>query len=258
MRLLYIALMFYTRIPTPPVKDFSPEDTNRTTRCFSLVGWIVGVICCIGFMAGNWLFGLPAGVVIALAAGVATTGCFHEDGFADMIDGFGGGNGDRLKILDIMKDSRIGSFGTIALILMFSLKIFTLISIMSDGAVAGTWAVPLIFVTYHAAARMTAGSMVFISRYSRDDGTSKVKPVEKGWTWREALGLYLFGLIPVAAAAVADWRISLILPLLALILLLFRRFCEKRIGGYTGDCLGALEQLSEIAILLFIVIILKF
>lgn len=258
MRLLYIALMFYTRIPTPPVKDFRPEDTNRTTRCFSLVGWIVGLICCLGFVAGNWLFNVPAGVVLALAAGVAATGCFHEDGFADMVDGFGGGNGDRQKILDIMKDSRIGSFGTIALILMFSLKIFTLTAILSDDAVAGTCAVPLVFVTYHAAARMTAGSMVFISRYSRDDGTSKVKPVEKAWTWKEALGLYTFGLIPVVAAVFTDWRIVLVLPLLAFILLVFKRFYERRIGGYTGDCLGALEQVAEIVILLFFAIILKF
>jgi len=254
MRDLFLALMFYTRIPTPPVKDYKAEDANHTLRCYSLIGWIIGVICALAFIAGQFL-GVPIGVVLSLAAGVAATGFFHEDGFADMVDGFGGGT-SKQKVLDIMKDSRIGSFGTIALILLMALKIFALIELLSGIQLeSGWWMILLIYASYHSIARGVSGNMVFISRYSRDDGTSKVKPVEKACGARELAGLWGFALVPYALCIIVNpWYALLpVLPVAALFF--FKHICEKRIDGYTGDCMGALEQVNEVLILLSFVLI---
>ncbi|MBP5210440.1 MAG: adenosylcobinamide-GDP ribazoletransferase [Bacteroidales bacterium] len=257
MRDLFLALMFYTRIPTPAIKDFQPEDANKTLRCYSLVGAIVGIIYWAAFAVGDLVFNTPMAIVLAFGAGALATGCFHEDGFADMVDGFGGGT-DKQRILDIMKDSRIGTYGTIATILMYAMKFLALLTILTSSVIDRWWLAALIFVCYHSLARMTAGSMVFFSRYSRDDGTSKVKPVEKAWTWREMLGLYSFGMIPfVICIALCPWCALTVAPLV-LLFTFFKLFYEKKIDGYTGDCLGALEQMCELVILLSFVVILKF
>ncbi len=256
MKSFLAALMFYTRIPVPRIRDYSDNIVNTAIRYFSFVGWIVGAISYGVFVAAELAFGVNIAVILSLVAGVLTTGCFHEDGFADMADGFGGGT-SKSKILDIMKDSRIGSFGTIALILLFGLKFFALVSIFSRGEIEGTTAVPLVFITYHSLARFVSGNMVFVSKYARDDGTNKIKPVEKSWTWREVVGLYLFGLAPLMVCVVYHWQYCLVLIPLAIILLGAKKYFERRIGGYTGDCLGAIEQISEITILLYFVVLLK-
>lgn len=257
MRDLFIALMFYTRIPTPEIKNFKTEETDRAIRCFSLVGWIIGAICFAVYFIGWKLFSSQIGIVLSLVAGVLATGCFHEDGFADMVDGFGGGIGKQ-RILEIMKDSRIGSYGTIATVLMYALKFFTLEAILSSEAVSQWWQMLLIFIIWHSLARLTAGNMVFFSRYCRDDGTSKIKPVEKGWGPKEVIGLWSFGVIPLGAAIWFCPWCALIPVALIVVFLLFKHYFEKRIDGYTGDCLGALEQISEAIILLSFVAILNF
>src|SRR5258708_5864215 len=115
------AVMFYTRIPCPKWVDHSSEFLNKATRYFPLIGWIVGAFCFGTYYGLQYIYPIEIAIIISMAAGILITGAFHEDGFADVCDGFGGG-WTKQKILDIMKDSHIGAYGVIGLILLFLLK----------------------------------------------------------------------------------------------------------------------------------------
>ena len=121
VRIFFTALMFYTRIPCPKWVDHSPDYINKATRFFPLMGWIVGSFAFAFFSLCLWLNEPALAVIFSMIASVWITGAFHEDGFADVCDGFGGG-WTKQKILDIMKDSRVGAYGLIGLLLLFALK----------------------------------------------------------------------------------------------------------------------------------------
>jgi adenosylcobinamide-GDP ribazoletransferase len=121
LRVFFTALMFYTRIPCPKWVDHDDDYINQATRYFPFIGWIVGVICFLFLYGASLLLPVPVAVVISMLAGVFITGAFHEDGFADVCDGFGGG-WTKEKILLIMKDSRVGAYGVIGLVVLLLLK----------------------------------------------------------------------------------------------------------------------------------------
>ena len=164
IKIFFTALMFYTRIPCPKNIDHSPEYINKATRYFPLIGWIVGAISFTVFWLSCHLFDSNISVLFSLIAGVLVTGAFHEDGLADAFDGFGGG-WTKEKILDIMKDSRIGAYGVIALIFLFYLKLFGLTGVISKIENQNCLTIALIFISYHSLARLTAINIVFTSEY---------------------------------------------------------------------------------------------
>ncbi|MBO4571865.1 MAG: adenosylcobinamide-GDP ribazoletransferase [Bacteroidales bacterium] len=262
MRNLLNALMLYTRIPVPAPKDFEAKDINRAMRYFVFVGWVVGAICALVFILGKLVFGIGPGVVLALAAGVLATGAFHEDGFADTLDGFGGGRGDRPKILDIMKDSHIGTYGVVGLIILFALKAVALYSILTAKPFLSNWAALIVFMLYHSVARFSSALVAISSLYVRTDGTGKLQPDKNSWSTNEAMGV-IFWVIPPVVAAAAYFKTSdlwfVLLPVVIMIpILCCRGFFNKRLGGYTGDCLGFVEQLSEVLVLLYLIIVINF
>lgn len=249
LRIFFTALMFYTRIPCPPSTDHSPEFINKATRYFPFIGWIVGGVSFAVYALFSLLFDVEIAVVFSLIAGILTTGAFHEDGFADVFDGFGGG-WTKDKILAIMKDSRIGAYGGVAIGLLLVLKILVMSKLLTKIAPTDYLTICLIFVSYHAMARLTAINIVFNSEYAREDETSKAKPIAKGYAFVEIIGAYIFGLIPLA---ILSFRNPLFLVVLLPLLLLYwksNRYFTKWLGGYTGDCLGAVEQFAEIVVLL--------
>ncbi len=248
--------MFYTRIPCPKIIDHNPDYINKATRYFPLIGWIVGAISFLFYWASSFLFDTNIAVLISLIAGVLTTGAFHEDGLADVFDGFGGG-WTKEKILDIMKDSRVGAYGAIAIVFLLLLKFAGLNSLFAAKQFSNIHTL-LLFVTYHSIARLAAINIVFTSVYSRDDETSKVKPIAKTHSAVEIMGAYFFGLLPLLF--LAYFNIKFLVVLVPLILLIFfaRRYFIKWIGGYTGDCLGAVEQLAELIIILTFLALCKF
>ena len=128
IHLFFTALMFYTRIPCPKNIDHNPDDLNKATRYFPLIGWIVGTVSFIAYYAVSLFLETETAVILGIIAGILTTGAFHEDGFADVCDGFGGG-WTKEKILLIMKDSAIGAYGAIGILLLLVLK-FKVISEM--------------------------------------------------------------------------------------------------------------------------------
>jgi len=236
IQLFLTAIMFYTRIPVPASLEYSPERLNRSTRYLPLVGWIVGGVGAAVFYGLAHLFPVGLSVFLSMLATILLTGAFHEDGFADFCDGFGGGY-TREKIFTIMKDSRIGTYGSIGLIGMLGTKFLALQSMPA-------YSIPLALVAGHAFSRLMPVVIIFTSWYAREDETSKSKPIGKKGTNSDLILAILFALIPMA---LLPWKLAAIAVPSALVLtFLFKRYTERKLGGYTGDCLGALQQLVEV------------
>jgi adenosylcobinamide-GDP ribazoletransferase len=257
IRIFFTALMFYTRIPCPKNIDHSPEYINKATRYFPLIGWIVGAISFLIFFTSIFLFDTNIAVLLSLIAGVLVTGAFHEDGLADVFDAFGGG-WTKEKILEIMKDSRIGTYGVIALIFLFAIKYVSINELLLRIGSTNFLVIALFFICYHSLARLTAINIVFTSQYSREDETSKAKPIAKTHSYKEIFGAYFFGLLPLVFLCSLDLKYCFILIPLFLLYYFSKSYFQKWIGGYTGDCLGAVEQLAECIILLTFLAIWKF
>lgn len=261
IKIFFTSLMFYTRIPCPKYVDHSEEYLNKATRYFPLVGIIVGVISFIFYWISNQIFNVQISVIISIASGILVTGAFHEDGFADTFDGFGGG-WTKEKILEIMKDSRVGVYGVISIVILLFLKIFSFTSlvliIQSNFDQTSELIIFMIFITYHSISRLTAINIVFTSDYSRADELGKSKPVAKNNTFTEIFISYLWGLIPLLGLTYFSALYLLVVFPLLFLFIYSSRYFKKYIGGYTGDCLGAVEQLSELTCLLFFLALTKF
>lgn len=237
-RLLLVALQFLTRIPVPSFDGFEPEWLDRSAKYFPLIGALVGVICALVMIAAAIILPEPLPMLLALTAGLAATGCFHEDGLADTADGLGGGT-TRERRLEIMKDSRIGTYGTMALLIAFGLK-FTSLSIVDPLTAAP------ILIAAHAGGRLATVLAIFTMTYAGDADAAKVKPLATGLSHSElsvagiiGLLVLLFCLNPMMAAISAAFGLCAA----GAVALLSKRL----IGGYTGDILGAMEQCFETA-----------
>lgn len=237
LKILFTAIMFYTRIPVPKSTGYSNEMLNKATRYFPFIGWIVGGIG--AFFV--WFLGayLPQEVTIiaTLILMILVTGAFHEDAFADFCDGFGGGY-TKEKILAIMKDSHVGVYATVGLVLLLLAK-YTLLTNIAFNQVA-----ILIFVA-HAFSRLLPVFLIFSSNYVSAKQTAKAKPVENKGSVKTLVVAILFGILPLILI-----NIKYLIPIIStqiLTFLYFRYYVHKQIKGYTGDVLGALQQISELA-----------
>ena len=241
--LFFTALMFYTRLPVPRGVGHSPEQLNRATRYFPLIGWLVGGSVAGVIYLSLGVLPLSVSVLLGLAAGLLLTGAFHEDGFADVCDGFGGGWTPE-QILIIMKDSRLGTYGTAGLLLLMGVKFATLYEL-------GRGNLPLVYVTLvasHALSRGLAATFIRTHRYVRADADSKAKPVAQRLLNADLLVAGSFALLPLLLFPHRLFVLS-ILPALLMRFYLGYYF-TRRLGGYTGDCLGATQQLCEVSMLL--------
>ena len=248
LNLLLTAIMFYTRIPVSKNIQYSDDLLNKSTKYFSLIGWIVGGFGALVFYISQFIFPLSISVVLSMISTILLTGAFHEDGLADSCDAFGGG-WTKDKILDIMKDSRIGTYGTIGLILMLATKYFSLTSVNIEQ-------IPFVLFAAHALSRYTATGMIFFSEYSRDDAKSKSKPIGKSLSSIDYFISFVFGSTPLLLISVlfSYWYLLILITAIP-ILFFLKRYFEKWIGGFTGDVLGATQQVSEIVFYLSFIII---
>jgi adenosylcobinamide-GDP ribazoletransferase len=258
--IFFTALLFYTRIPCPRNTTHHPDYLNQASRYFPLIGWIVASIAFLVFIVTDIAINTEIAVLLSMIASVLTTGAFHEDGFADVCDGFGGG-WTKEKILLIMKDSAIGAYGAIGLVLLLVLKYQALVSIASNRAIPSVHhnlVIALVFISAHAVSRLAAISIVFTHQYSRDDASSKSKPIAKAHTWREVVGAMFFGLLPLVALSFYHWQFLFVLLPVCIARYFLTRYFQKWIDGYTGDCLGATQQVCEIIFYLSVLILWKF
>lgn len=244
IRYFFTALMFYTRIPVPQSTGFTSENLNRASRYLPLVGLIVGGTGALTFMAAHTVFSQPLSLLFSLGAMVLLTGAFHEDALSDFCDGFGGGY-SKEQILTIMKDSRVGTYGVTGLVFLLVGKWMLLAELMPAQ-------LPWVLMSAHAFSRMNAIVLIFCSTYVREDTSSKVKPNGEKHSPTTLVVALLIGMLPILWFS---WPVAALQVFTAALLLAgFRRYVHKKIGGYTGDVLGTLQQLSEMAFYLTILL----
>jgi adenosylcobinamide-GDP ribazoletransferase len=253
LRVFFTALMFYTRIPCPKWVDHNDDYINQATRYFPFIGWLVGTVCFMFLFGASQLFPLPVAVVISIIAGVFLTGAFHEDGFADVCDGFGGG-WTKEKILLIMKDSRVGAYGVIGLVLLLLLKA----SALHTLATANWKLLACLIVAAHCLSRWMAVVIIFSSHYAREDETSKAKPIAKQLSIGNFIIASIFACGPLAVLVWQNWYYLFTVVPSFFATLYLRNYYTKWIGGYTGDCLGATQQVTEVGLYLSFLALWKF
>jgi adenosylcobinamide-GDP ribazoletransferase len=256
LHIFFTALMFYTRIPCPKNIDHNPDYLNKASRYFPLIGWIVGGIVFGIYFLFNFFVASEIAIILSMIASVLITGGFHEDGFADVCDGFGGG-WTKEKILIIMKDSAIGAYGAMGLILLLLLK-FQVLTQLINSVIDNSFILVLLFITAHSISRLAAISIVFTHEYSREDASSKSKPIAQSYSWREVLGAFVFGLLPLFVLSFSKWQMLLVVFPVFIFRFFLARYFQKWIDGYTGDCLGATQQVCEVVFYISSIALWKF
>jgi adenosylcobinamide-GDP ribazoletransferase len=235
----HLALVFMTRLPLPPLTTVEPGGLARAMRLFPLVGLIVGAIGAAAYALAHLVLPAHIAAVIAIAAIIAVTGSLHEDGLADVADGFGGG-GDKARKLEIMRDSRIGTYGLVVVVLGLLLRVGALADLNDSVAVAVT------LIAAHTLSRALIPAVMLALPPARADGlgagAGQPDPAVVGIAATLALLIAAAILTPAAAAAAVAGATAGA----AAVALLARR----HIGGQTGDVLGAVEQAAQTAAML--------
>ena len=246
LRLFLTAVQFFTRIPVPAWVGHCPQQLSQAARYFPLAGIVVGLLSAATLLIAAQVLPLQISVGLSMSAGILITGAFHEDGLSDFADGLGGGF-TREKALAIMKDSRIGAYGVIALILVLLLKYQALLELCGAHSLL---LVSVALIAAHAFSRLMAASLMLTQNYIRDDDSARAKPAAQQIS-RTSFTIALFtGIAPLGLLFTAGAHISVILAAVfaALLMRMYLAWrLKKRLGGYTGDCLGAVQQLTELA-----------
>jgi adenosylcobinamide-GDP ribazoletransferase len=272
LRLLAVALQFLTRLPVPALQGWRPEWLSLCLVYFPLVGALVGLLCGLVLVAAAAWWPPTVAVGVSMVFSVWLTGAFHEDGWADTCDALGGAV-SRERALLIMKDSRIGTYGAVGLILMLGLKAAVLVALVSPlitelneaqtshvHQVLLGWAW-LGLIWCHAASRLVPVLISAVLPYAGDADHAKAKPLATQVGRRQALGAALTTVAVVASLWLWMWlngwptgtlwrAMGYAAIGMALGGALVGRWLRQRLGGFTGDGLGASQQVAELAGLL--------
>ena len=233
-----LSLQFLTRIPVRSDGHYSELRMAEIPRYFPLVGALIGAVGGAVFFVAHELLGLGSAVLVSVAATMALTGAFHEDGLADTFDGVGGGM-IKSKALEIMRDSRLGTYGTLAVVVALLLKIALLAELPARH-------IPTALILGHALSRLSSVLVLIRGRYVRDEGAGK--PVAQGLS---AKSIWV-AMITAVAVTLLTWLfvggVPVIVAIGAMLVAhgLLRLWVEQKIGGYTGDTLGSIQQVSEL------------
>jgi len=229
------ALRFFTRLPVPGRLGQDGVALEKAIRYYPVVGMIIGAVAALAFALTSCFWPKTLAVLAAITAAIYVTGAIHEDGWSDMVDGFGGG-WTKERILDIMRDSCVGSFGATALVVMLLARFFALVEI-------DLRLVPIALIAGHALSRLCATCVLGALDYARSDGKAKAFSNRLGRG--ELLLATVTGLLPLLLFAPQQAFLGLLLAVLSTLWL--ARMFKRQIGGYTGDCIGAVQQLAEVA-----------
>ena len=232
--LFLAAVGFFTRVPVPMKPDFNEADLNHSTRYFPLVGLFIGIAAALIYTLVAKILPMELAVLASMAATIWLTGAFHEDGLTDAIDGLGGG-WEKEQVLAIMQDSRIGSFGAVGLFLMLLAKYESLVHIYPA-------LIPVAMIAGHALSRFAAAVVIYTQVYVKPKG--KAKPLSTSLSKGELALAAAFGLGPLLL--LAPKLLVTLVPVIT-VWCWFRYKLKNRLDGYTGDCLGAMQQLCELA-----------
>lgn len=235
-----LAVQFLTRLPVPRDLPWSEARQAEAMAYLPLVGLGVGGIGALVLWGAALVFPMPVAVLLSLAATLLVTGAFHEDGLADAADGLGGGV-TRERALEIMRDSRIGSYGAVSLGVVLALKVAGLVALPLWMAVA-------VLALGHGISRYGAVLVMFRADYARVEGAKFAAPRISAGGHGLALATAVAmagalvvlvgpaGLVGLGAAAVLGWGVT--------------RIYLRKLGGFTGDCLGATQQVVELGLIL--------
>jgi adenosylcobinamide-GDP ribazoletransferase len=248
LNLFYLALSFFTRLPVPKSMDFSENLLNKANRYFSLVGLVLGVLLALTYSFISSFLPINIAVLLTMAISLLLTGAFHEDGLADMADGIGGAFSIDKRLI-IMKDSRIGTYGAVTLLMALLLKFALLVELTKQDSNHLLWAI----VLAASLSRAVAGSLISAMPYVSDSEQSKSKPLAQAQSSKELITLLVIGVTPLLFYPSAV--IFYILIVLVVFRWLFKKWLMVKIGGFTGDCLGAAQQISELLIYITLVAI---
>lgn len=236
------ALMLFTIVPVPESFAKQKVPLERAVSWFGVIGLVVGCVSAVFVWLGARFVDPRVGIVLGMASSVWFTRAIHEDGVSDFFDGFGGGWSDPERIMAIMKDSRVGAFGLAGLVFVLALKFSSLLALPVRDAL-------FIIVAGHVVSRGMAASFVFSQDYVRPAQQSHFKPLMSGRMGWKGLLFLIVSSTPVFWFLNVKFCYALV-PVLCLRLWL-GAYLKKTINGYTGDCLGAVQQLCEVCFYLF-------
>jgi len=240
--LLWASLIFFTRLPFWRIYQPPKEAYQGVVEFWPLTGWLTAGVMAGVLYASSLVFSYEIAIMLAIVSRLFMTGALHEDGLADFFDGFGGGR-DRQRILDIMKDSHIGTYGVLALIVYMLTLWFALHSLTPMDAT-------LTILAVDPFAKMLSGQVIQMMPYARTEETAKNKTVYRKFPVAASIGLALQGLLPMGfylwwMQERVGWLLLILIP--ALVMSFMSLFIWRRLRGYTGDCCGALFLLTELS-----------
>ena len=237
---VFAAFIFFTRIPFWRLHQPPKEAYATVVEHWPLTGWLTGGIMAAALFGACHIFPFPIAVALAIVVRLFVTGALHEDGLADFFDGFGGGT-DRQRILVIMKDSHIGTYGVIALIFYFLLLWSVLCSMQPMTAV-------LAILAADPVAKMLSSQIVNFMPYARKEEDAKNKTVYRPISMGATASLAVQGLlpsIPLLLFTEVTWWFAVLAPILTVAFLFL--FIWRKLHGYTGDCCGAVCLMAELS-----------
>lgn len=243
---IWAAFIFFTRLPFWRLHEPPKECYKTVVEHWPLTGWLTGGAMAATLYLGSMIMPYLVAVIAAIIVRLIITGALHEDGLADFLDGFGGGGKDRQRILDIMKDSHIGTYGVLGLI-MYELLLGAALLSMSPEMAA------LTILAADPYSKMVTSELIIMMPYARTEETAKNKTVYRKIDWKAGVGLAIQGLLPMVAFlwyTGLSWEMIIFLPCLVMYFLYL--LIWRRIHGYTGDCCGAVCLLVELAVYLIV------
>lgn len=243
---IWAAFIFFTRLPFWRVYQPPKECYKTVVEHWPLTGWLTGGAMAATLWFGAMLVPYPIAVIAAILVRLLLMGALHEDGLADFMDGFGGGGTDRQRILDIMKDSRIGTYGVLGLIVYEMLLFTTLFSLPPQMAA-------LAILAADPYSKMVASQLIIMMPYARSEDDAKSKTVYRKIQPSAGVSLAIQGMLPMVGFLYLtglSWQYIIFLP--GLVLYFLYLFIWHRLRGYTGDCCGAVCLLVELTVYLVV------
>ena len=243
---IWAALIFFTRLPFWRLHQPPKECYQTVVEHWPLAGWITSGAMAATLYFGSWYLPYTIAVLLAIVVRLLITGALHEDGLADFIDGFGGGGNNRERILAIMKDSHIGTYGVIGLI-FYELLLAAALLAMSPIMAA------LTILAADPYSKMVTSQLVTMMPYARREDEAKNKTIYRKMSWQAGVSLAIQGLLPMAAYiwyTGIRWDLIIFIP--ALVMYFLYLLIWRKIHGYTGDCCGAVCLLVELSVYLVV------
>ena len=243
---IWASFIFFTRLPFWRLHEPPQACYKTVVEHWPLVGWLTGGVMAAILYFGSMVMPYLVAVIAAIVVRMLVTGALHEDGLADFLDGFGGGGRDRQRILDIMKDSRIGTYGVLGLVCYELLLGATLFSLTPEMAA-------FTILAADPFSKMVTSQLVIMLPYARKEEDAKSKTVYRKMEWKAGVSLAIQGLLPMTGFLFLTrlpWTMIIFLPCLVMYFLYL--LIRQRLQGYTGDCCGAVCLLVELTVCLVV------